>query len=352
MPDLHNTDAYQACLLGGALGDALGNPVEFQGIREIRQKYGEGGIDALVDPDFTDDTQMTLFTAEALIRFSLQADQRDLHLQTLIYQAYLRWLHTQDYPIAPSLRSGFLLQQKGLFQQKAPGQTCLNALSSGKMGTRDYALNNSKGCGGVMRVAPVGLYFWQDPEKAFRIGADAAAITHSHASGYLSAGYFAALLALLVAGEPLEPAAIKILDILKTYPGHEETLFHVDRALEMQAAGLEPTPERLEKMGANWPGAVGEEALAMSLFCALSYPDDFRRAVRVSVNHSGDSDSTGTITGQMVGLLNGLKALPEDWLRRLNMAEMVKTTARDLFLVSGALTTVPPELLQRHLGQP
>jgi len=349
MPNLHSLDAYQACLLGGALGDALGNPIEFQDIRAIRQQYGEGGIDALVDPDFTDDTQMTLFTAEALVRFSLQADQRDVHLQTLIHQAYLRWLFTQDYPIPPSLRTGFLLQQKGLFQQKAPGQTCLNALHSGKMATRDYALNESKGCGGVMRVAPVGLYFWQDPEKAFRLGADSAAITHGHVSGYLSAGYFAALMALLVDGEPLEPAAIKILDILKTYPGHDETLFHVDRALEMQAAGLEPTPERLEKMGVGWPGAVGEEALAMSLFCALSYPDDFRRAVRVAVNHSGDSDSTGTITGQIVGLINGLQALPEDWRKRLKMAEVVNTLAEDLFVVSGSLSTAPPELLQRHL---
>jgi ADP-ribosylglycohydrolase len=69
----------------------------------------------------------------------------------------------------------------------------------------------------------------------------------------------------------------------------------------------------------------------------------------VAVNHSGDSDSTGTITGQIVGLINGLQALPEDWLKRLKMADVVQTLAEDLFVVSGSLTTAPPGLLQRHL---
>jgi ADP-ribosylglycohydrolase len=349
MKNNHTLEHYQACLLGGALGDALGNPIEFQDIQSIRQNYGEMGIDTLVDPDFTDDTQMTLFSAEALIRFSLQSDRRDQQLQTLFHQSYMRWLHTQNEAIAPALRTGWLLRQKGLFQQKAPGQTCLEALRSGKIGTRNYPLNESKGCGGVMRVAPIGLYFWQDPEKAFRIGADAAALTHSHVSGFLSAGYFSALIAFLVAGEPLEPAAIKSLEILKTYPGHNETLFHLDRALEMHAGGLKPTPERLEKMGVNWAGAVGEEAMAMALFCALSYPNDYPQSVLVAVNHSGDSDSTGSITGQITGLLNGIEALPAEWLTRLNMSEIVTTTAADLFVVSANFSSLAPEFLERYL---
>jgi len=342
--------AYQACLIGGALGDALGGPIEFQDIAEIRKTYGEAGIQNLVDPEFTDDTQMTLFTAEGLLRFGLQNDGRDIQLITLIFQSYLRWLYTQGEPIPPSLRTGFLLKQKPLFQQKAPGQTCLNALSSGKMGSRNYALNNSKGCGGVMRVAPIGLYFWQDPEKAFRLGADAAAITHSHASGYLSAGAYSGLIALLVVGNELKKSLYECLALLKAYPKHEEVYFELDRALEMHASGLKTSPEQLAKMGKGWPGAVGEEALAMSVFCALNHTQDFKQGVLAAVNHSGDSDSTGILTGQILGLINGLNALPEDWKNRLKQIELLQTLAEDLFRLSSSSSSPSLELINRYLS--
>lgn len=341
---------FQACLLGGAIGDALGNPVEFLDIQSIRQRYGEQGLDQLVDPEFTDDTQMTLFTTEALIRFSLQTDRRDLQLLTELHQAYLRWLHTQDQDeaIPASLRTGWLLKQPSLFQQKAPGKTCLSALRGGKMGSRAQAINLSKGCGGVMRVAPIGLYFWRDPEKAFRLGADSAAITHGHPSGFLSAGTLAAQIALLVEGQSLNAAVMNALDILRGYPKHEEVLFHLDRALEMQAGGLKATPENLARMGASWPGAVGEEALAMSVFCALSFPEDYRSSVLAAINHSGDSDSTGTITGQISALLNGPEALPSEWVLRLQMHEQIQQLASDLWVLTEADRPPSPELLSRH----
>lgn len=341
-------EAYSACFLGGAIGDALGSKIEFMDMVAIRKAYGEQGVDDLVEHEFTDDTQMTLFTAEALLRYHLQSERSDLRLQLSLYHAYLRWLYTQDEKIDPSLRRGWLLQQPALFQQKAPGLTCLNALNSGKMGSRDYAINDSKGCGGVMRVAPIGLYFYRDPEKAFRIGADAAAITHSHQSGYLSAGYFAALIALLVSGEKLESAAVQILELLRSYPRHEEVLEHVDRALNMAAGGIAVTPERLEQMGVKWPGATGEEALAMSLFCALRFQENYRAGVLAAVNHSGDSDSTGTIVGQILGLLNGLEALPKDWIGKLKMADVVRTMAADLYAVTQAQIPLPLPLLERH----
>lgn len=339
---------YVSCLLGGAIGDALGSDIEFMDITAIRKLHGEQGITEMCEQEFTDDTQMTLFTAEALVRFHLQSERSDLNLQTSFHHAYLRWLYTQDEKIAPSLRRGWLLQQAGLFVQRAPGLTCLKALRSGKMGTRNYAINDSKGCGGVMRVAPVGLYFYQDPEKAFRMAADAAAITHSHVSGYLSAGYFAALIAFLVQGKALDKSAQEVLDLLKAYPKHDEVLTHVDRALNMAAGGMEVTPERLEKMGDNWPGAVGEEALAMSLFCALSFPEDYSAGVLAAVNHSGDSDSTGIITGQILGLVNGLDAVPKEWIGRLKMADVIHMIARDLYTVCTKTEGLTMDLVQRY----
>ena len=197
-------EKYTGCLLGGAVGDALGAPVEFMTAADIRAKYGSGGVTTYVEfPDghgeFTDDTQMTLFTAEAVLRTVHREVLRGIsgaYLE-IAYHSYLRWLSSQGITIPndniinddfPTL-SGWLIKEQGLFKQRAPGNTCLRALRSGAAGSIERPLNNSKGCGGIMRVAPLGLFFNDSPEDAFKHGSDAAAITHGHPSGYLSAGF-------------------------------------------------------------------------------------------------------------------------------------------------------------------
>lgn len=95
---------YTGCLLGGAVGDALGAPVEFMTISEIRRRYGAAGITGYVeyvsgDGEFTDDTQMTLFTAEALLRARHRAQLKGIGgaLSEIAHQSYLRWLSTQGF---------------------------------------------------------------------------------------------------------------------------------------------------------------------------------------------------------------------------------------------------------------
>lgn len=158
-------DKYSGCLFGGAVGDALGWPVEFLSMEEIRGKYGRDGILDFVEASggigaITDDTQMTLFTAEGLIL----AHRRELetHVPTqwesAVHRAYLRWLSTQGESVPRMVDEGWLLSVTGLHHRRAPGSTCLSALESGRMGTVDRPINDSKGCGGVMRAVPVGLF--------------------------------------------------------------------------------------------------------------------------------------------------------------------------------------------------
>ncbi|MBS4024330.1 MAG: ADP-ribosylglycohydrolase family protein [Clostridia bacterium] len=109
-------------------------------------------------------------------------------MPAIVHQAYLRWLQTQNYHHEKQnehTSGGWLIGIKELYTRRAPGNTCLAALSSGIMGTIDKPINDSKGCGGVMRVAPVGLFCRKD--EAFRIASECAALTHGHPSGYLSA---------------------------------------------------------------------------------------------------------------------------------------------------------------------
>jgi ADP-ribosylglycohydrolase len=328
---IHN---YTSCLLGGAIGDALGAPIEFMTISDIREEFGSQGITDYVEyangrGEFTDDTQMTLFTAEGLLRAHHRGVFRGVSsIPDVTYKAYLRWLKTQSEPFHEVKEDGWLIQQKELFSLRAPGNSCLSALRSGKMGTMETAINNSKGCGGIMRMAPVGLMFYNDPEQAFLIGCELAAITHGNPSGYLSAGFFASVIALLMKGKSLGNAIMQSDSILTRYPEHEETLSAVNKALELAKSAPECTPENIESIGGAW---VGEEALAIALYCSLCFPNDFEKGVLASVNHSGDSDSTGSITGNILGLMLSEKnVIPQRWIDNLLYKEIVLQIAEDL----------------------
>lgn len=328
---MRDTAHYAGCLLGGAVGDALGAPVEFLSLSQIRQQYGPQGVSGYGErgpqglAEFTDDTQMTLFTAEGL----LIARQRGAWTPTeAVYRAYLRWMRTQRVrqsgPTGELTREGWLLGISEMWKIRAPGSTCLAALTSGRKGTPEEPLNNSKGCGGVMRVAPIGLAF--RGEAAFEQGCAAAALTHGHPSGYLSAGLFAQIIAEIIEGKTLADAIQAGLISLAHWPGKEETLHAVNKALEAVQT-CSPTAETIESLGGGW---VGEEALAIALYCALVHPADFRAAVLLAVNHSGDSDSTGAITGNLLGALLGVERLPAEWLQDLELCQEIERMAAEL----------------------
>ncbi|WP_287359347.1 ADP-ribosylglycohydrolase family protein [Mesorhizobium sp.] len=146
-------DRIYGCLLGGACGDALGAPVEFLKLEEINSRYGPDGItgfDAAYGTvgAITDDTQMTLFTVEGLIRAAVRFAERGIcHPPGVVHHAYRRWLITQDEPFE-HLNShgdvdGWLIHEKRLWARRAPGNTCLSALRAGGP-FRETAANNSR----------------------------------------------------------------------------------------------------------------------------------------------------------------------------------------------------------------
>lgn len=324
-------DRIMAGFLGGAIGDALGEPVEFLRTEERLQRWGSEGVQDFVHPSrrgrFTDDTQMTLFTAEGLI---LHADSGEPLLSTL-HRAYLRWLLTQEVParIPAALYrdEGFLLDAVILHQRMGPGRTCLQSLAQ----ARDLglpALNDSKGCGGLMRVAPIG--FWAachaekwDTQRTFQVASGAAQLTHGHPCGFLSAGAFAVLLQELVSGTDLIETLQLVLELLsdlgETGKGVRQALL---RALEL-AESRGGWPEAVQHLGAGW---VAEEILALVVFVGLIAPD-FLTGIRWAANHPGDADSIGAIAGQLLGTLWGTQALPEGWLSRIDGIDTVHQLA-------------------------
>ncbi len=358
----------QGCVLGGAIGDALGAAIEFDSLAALRSRYGAAGITGFVTADrlVTDDTQMTLFTLEGLLRAHVRDTLKGgCHIPLVVRSAYLRWLDTQEHPSPPPagdahFRTGWLREQQWLYARRAPGNACLSGLRAGGGGQVPPGLpgpvnGDSKGCGTVMRSAPFGL-IGGSARQAFELAAECAQITHGHPTGQLAAGAFAALIHALAGGTALREAVAGTLDLLAAFPAHEETSRALRAAVALADQG-DPVPEKVETLGGGW---VAEEALAIAVYCALAeqppsaHPGTtpFQRALLLAFNHSGDSDSTGAMCGNLLGALHGEAVLPGEWLDRLEGRATLTELADDFVtqFTNGGATVRSAEWRAKYPG--
>jgi ADP-ribosylglycohydrolase len=328
---------FQGCLLGGAIGDALGAPVEFMRLSAIQDKFGPQGVTKF-EPAYggigriTDDTQMTLFTAEGLLRGYVRGCYKGISsLVGTTANAYQRWLKTQDEVclIQTDEADGWLSTYDELHRRRAPGNTCLSSLRlMDQMGLP--AQNDSKGCGAVMRVAPVGLFraaggCEADFNATFQLAADIGAITHGHPTGYLTAGVFAVLIEAVSRGLSLHQALECAKICLRKKELFQVTMLAIELA-ERLAKSATSAENAIREIGEGW---VAEESLAISIYCALT-AGTFERAVITAVNHDGDSDSTGAMTGNLIGAVLGIEQIPADWQTQVELRDVVIEIADDL----------------------
>lgn len=326
----HTKNNYIGCLLGGAIGDALGWPVEFRKLNDIRRQYGQEGITDLElvgkKAEITDDTQMTMFTADGLLKSAIENfDEQETPDMSKVFNSYQNWLGTQ-YGHYKKNNNGWISNVKDLYANRAPGTTCISAIHGGRPGSIENHINGSKGCGGVMRVAPAGLMYYKNLEKAFEVGARCAALTHGDPSAYLPAGVHSAIIANLVNGQGLEESVDNSIEILKGYEGNEETLELLEAAKEYAKSDM-PTDTAISLLGEGWRG---DEAIAISVYCALKSPEDFEKALILAVNHNGDSDSTGAITGNILGTYLGSDKIPAKWKNAVELSTELEQLALDL----------------------
>ena len=223
----------QACLIGGAIGDALGYPIEFMSIEQIRYKYGPAGLTGYAGTQISDDTQMTLFTLDGLLyakTFFPKVWENRVIIRQCVFHAYQDWLLTQrqQYPLPKEIKTySQLINIPEMFYRRSPGSTCINALISAEMGTINNPLNDSKGCGGIMRVAPIALALHNtrlSTREIALIGADIAAITHGHELGYMPAAALVYILTELLKGQTLSQTLKGIIPFLISLCPESENL--------------------------------------------------------------------------------------------------------------------------------
>ena len=355
-----SADKIRGCLFGGAAGDALGYAVEFRGEESIFSLYGPGGItryelapgrgEALI----SDDTQMTLFTANGLLVSAARATVggvAETPYETVAL-AYQDWLCTQEMRETDRDRLSsdgrrhlcWLLDVPQLYSRRAPGNTCLSALyqqrEGAAPGSTAHPLNTSKGCGGVMRVAPMGLLRFpgMDIRAADREGAELAALTHGHSLGYMPAAVLTHIIRRIVFPE----RALMLREIVREARDTAAELFAadpyigrltalLDLAVDLSGNGADDL-ENIHALGEGW---VGEEALAIAVYCALRYQNDFSAGVIAAVNHRGDSDSTGAIAGNILGAWVGFDGIDVRWTDELELYDVILEIADDLCRAGG-----------------
>ena len=338
-------DKFRGCLIGGAAGDALGYAVEFLDEPAIFQKYGESGITEYELTDgvaqISDDTQMTLFTANGLLVGTTRGMMRGIIGPYTIYvsNSYKDWLKTQsgDYPIDRKQHRVFswLINIPEMFSRRAPGNTCLSALQEREYGTTQKPINSSKGCGGIMRVAPVGLYFDPDrlPDEELQgMGAEVAAITHGHELGYIPAATLVHIVRLLVYEDVSikEAVATALTTTERVFNDAKELSYYLslmNKAITLAEDDMSDL-DAIHCLGEGW---VAEETLAIAVYCAIKYADDFDKALIAAVNHKGDSDSTGSVTGNIVGASLGMVGIPNKYTEHLELKDTILEMADDLY---------------------
>lgn len=338
---MRNTDKFRGCLIGGAAGDALGYAVEFKREDEIFSEYGKEGIteyDLILDDDVaevSDDTQMTLFTAEGMLLAENQTDNAG-YINS-IRKMYKCWYQTQSekYPAQDEKTCSRLMRVPELFHRRCPGMTCMTEIKAGANGTVNTPINDSKGCGGVMRVAPIGLFF-ADTDTAYEesdmLAAEAAALTHGHDLGFILAAALVHIVRAVTESDVLLKDAvsdsIKVME--KLFPNAEhivDFIAIVQKAVQLAESNADAL-SAIHQLGEGW---VAEETLAIAVYCALKYKNNFDMAIRTAVNHNGDSDSTGAVCGNILGAYMGYNAIPQKFKERLELHDLIIKVADDLY---------------------
>ncbi len=343
--NMDNLNRIKGSLFGGAIGDALGYPVEFLHEKEIRRIYGNEGITSYVLDKgsrkalISDDTQMTLFTANGLLVCETKSllDDKDYAPCDYISKSYKDWLKTQEISYENHGQNGisWLCNIPELYSRRAPGNTCLSALREETLGTIQHPINNSKGCGGIMRVAPLALLYRNIPiEQLDMETAEIAALTHGHSLGYMSAAVLNHILSSIIYPKnnlSLEEIIIDARDTINTLFKDDihinELSEIINRAITL-SHNTSTDLENIHELGEGW---IAEETLAIAIYCSLKYQNDFSKGIITAVNHNGDSDSTGAVTGNILGAWLGFDKIEDKWTKDLELSDVINEMAMDLY---------------------
>lgn len=302
-------ERYRGCLLGLAVGDALGAPLEFKrpgSFTPIDDMVG-GGAHDVMPGQWTDDTSMALCLADSLI------EQKGFNPVNQL-QKYVRWL-----------REGYLSSIDECFDI---GNTTLEALKRFEKTQEPYCgptNPRNAGNGSIMRLAPVPLFYAKNPLKAIQKSGESSRTTHQAITAIDACRYFGALLVGAVNGVSKEEL---LSERYTPIPGYWEENPLVEQIDEI-ARGSFKYRQPPEIQGSGYVVKSLEAAL-----WAFYHGNSFRDGCLLAVNLGMDADTTGAVYGQLAGAFYGEREIPESWRTQLIRSHLIESMADNILALA------------------
>ena len=303
-------------LLGLAVGDALGVPVEFESRQLLKAEpvinMRSGGSWGQAAGTWSDDTSMTIAAMESISRLG-KIDYND------VMENFLKWYE----------RDAFTATGKcfdiGNTTRGAIVRFSRRLLSATKCGATE---KNSNGNGSLMRILPATLYLFGTRGK---IGVDEleiihefSALTHGHIISKMSCGIYSLIAAQILNGKNISEAVALGMNDAKTFYGDDEAFKNFSRLCDETFAAL---PE--DDISSS--GYV-VDTLEAALWCLLN-TDDYKTLALKAVNLGGDTDTVGAIAGGLAGIFYGTESIPAEWLATLKRRDYLEKLAGDFAAV-------------------
>ena len=283
------------CLLGLAVGDALGCTLEFKkpGTFEPITTIVGGGVHKLKAGEWTDDTSMALCLAQSLIDCK-GFDAKDQMIK------YSKWYD-----------DGYMSSTGECFDI---GNTTRKALDDFAITNNPYSGEKdirSCGNGSIMRLAPIPIYYYKEPEEALKYAALSSKTTHAHSLCIDACRYMAGIIVGLLNGESKETVLSPMYSPVDNYFNNEPLC----DGMKEVASGSFKTKQPPEIKGTGFV----VESLEAALW-AFYHTDNFRAGALKAVNLGDDADTTGAVYGQIAG---SIYDIPLEWLQILSMREQI-----------------------------
>lgn len=298
-------DGFRGSLIGTFCGDALGMPFEGWPPEMIKKEIGE--VQQMYEArlgagTYTDDTQMMIALLESLVE-NEGFDGEDMALRM-----------AKAYDPKRGYGRGTEIALKKILEG-VPWEKAGKGLFKG----------GSYGNGAAMRIAPMGLLYFDDLKKMERMVVDSSRMTHNHPLGIEGALIQAKGVALALSKkerEELDPFSFleEIRDLVKSKRGEwRRSLLLIEDLLENRKAGHPPSKEEVANTLGNNSSAKG--SVPTALYSFLAHPKSFKEAVSYAVGLGGDTDTIGAMTGALAGAFHGLTGIPEEWYKALERGE-------------------------------
>lgn len=332
-------DRIRGAMIGCAAGDALGYPVEALSEAAIAERYGLRGItDYDLDENgtarITADTQLMLLSANGILFAHTRGALRGIMAPVYKYfdAFYMDWYRLQTIERASRSRVGWISAYPSLSSQRAPSPTSMRVFSSGKFGSMDEPVNDSKGSGCLLRAVPIGLSYSRDPNRIVELGANTAALTHGNEVAWMASGALALIISLIIHQElSITEAVNKTLKVLdESFPNSSTVVYELSRTIRSAVSLASSASSDLDAIHALGKGWAADEALAIGLLCALRHENDIAGAITFAANHCGDSNNTAAIAGTLVGARIGFNAIPDRFVDRLELVDVILELADDV----------------------